>query len=97
MGPGEEFSRIRRKKKIAKLAISTTTSLKTSASFVSSSLTTTGISFCLSLSSDKSTVDMVGNLDVDYATGLRRKRSSIQVGCRVVFLLLLSYFLSSNR
>ena len=48
------------------LAISTTTSPKTSASFVSSSLTT-GISV-LSLS-DKSTVDMVGNVDVDYATG----------------------------
>ena len=48
------------------LAISTTTSPKTSASFVSSSLTT-GTSL-LSLS-DKSTVDVVGNLDEDYATG----------------------------
>ena len=48
------------------LAISTTTSPKTSASFVSSSLTT-GIS--LLSPSDKSTVDMVGNVDVDYATG----------------------------
>jgi hypothetical protein len=35
--------------------------------FVSSSLTRTGISL-LSLS-DKSTVDVVGNLDVDYVTG----------------------------
>ena len=41
-------------------------SSKTSASFVSSSLTT-GISV-LSLS-DKSTLDVVGNVDVDYATG----------------------------
>ena len=41
-------------------------SSKTSASFVSSSLTT-GIS--LLSPSDKSTVDMVGNVDVDYATG----------------------------
>ena len=48
------------------LATSTTTSSKTSASFVSSSLTT-GISL-LSLS-DKSTVDVVGNLDMDYVTG----------------------------
>ena len=47
-------------------AISTTTSPKTSASFVSSSLTTR-ISL-LSLS-DKSAVDVVGNVDVDYATG----------------------------
>jgi hypothetical protein len=48
------------------LATSTTTSSKTSASFVSSSLTT-GISL-LSLS-DKPTVDVVGNLDVNCATG----------------------------
>ena len=48
------------------LATSTTTSSKTSVSFVSSSLTT-GISL-LSLS-DKSAVDVVGDLDVDCATG----------------------------
>ena len=48
------------------LATSTTTSSKTSASIVSSSLTT-GISL-LSLS-DKSAVDVVGDLDVDCATG----------------------------
>ena len=47
------------------LATSTTTSSKTSVSFVSSSLTT-GISL-LSLS-DKSAVDVVGDLDVDCAT-----------------------------
>ena len=46
------------------LATSTTTSSKTSVSFVSSSLTT-GISL-LSLS-DKSAVDVVGDLDVDCA------------------------------
>ena len=45
---------------VGDLAISTTTSSKTSASFASSSLTT-GISL-LSLS-DKSTVDVVGNLE----------------------------------
>ena len=46
------------------LATSTTTSSKSSVSFVSSSLTlTTGISL-LSLS-DKSAVDVVGHLDVD--------------------------------
>jgi hypothetical protein len=49
------------------LATSTTTSSKTSVSFVSSSLTT-GISL-LSLS-DMSAVDVVGDLDVDCATGL---------------------------
>ena len=54
------------------LAISTTTSSKTSASFVSSSLTT-GISL-LSLS-DKSTVDVVGNLDVDYAIAMAHSGS----------------------
>ena len=48
------------------LATSTTTSSKTSVSFVSSPLTT-GNSL-LSLS-DKSAVDVVGDLDVDYATG----------------------------
>jgi len=48
------------------LATSTTTSSKTSASFVSSPLTT-GIS--LLSHSDKSSVDVVGNLGVDYATG----------------------------
>ena len=47
------------------LAISTTTPPQTSGSFVSSSLTT-GISL-LSLS-DKSAVDVVGDLDVDCAT-----------------------------
>ena len=48
------------------LAISITTSPKTSASFISSSLTT-GIS--LLSPSDKLTVDVVGNVEVDYATG----------------------------
>ena len=48
------------------LATSTTTSSKTSVSFVSAPLTT-GNSL-LSLS-DKSAVDVVGDLDVDYATG----------------------------
>ena len=47
------------------LATPTTTSSKTSVSFVSSSLTT---GFSLLSLSDKSTVDVVGNLDVDYAT-----------------------------
>ena len=47
-------------------AISTATSSKTPALFVSSSLTT-GMSL-LSLS-DKSAVDVVEDLDVDYATG----------------------------
>jgi hypothetical protein len=51
--------------KYVDLATSTTTSSKTSVSFVSSSLTT-GISL-LSLS-DKSAVDVVGDLDVDCAT-----------------------------
>ena len=46
--------------------ISTTASSKISASSVSSSLTT-GI-YLLSLS-DKPTVDVMGNVDVDYATG----------------------------
>ena len=46
-------------------ATSTTTSPKISASFVSSSLTNR-VSL-LSLS-DKPTVDVVGNMDVDYAT-----------------------------
>jgi hypothetical protein len=48
-------------------ATSTTTSPKISASFVSSSLTNR-VSLLLSLS-DKSTVDVVGNMDMDYATG----------------------------
>ena len=48
------------------LATSTTTSSKTSVSFVSSSLTT---GFSLLSLSDKSAVDVVGDLDVDYATG----------------------------
>ena len=47
------------------LATSTTTSSKTSVSFVSSSLTT---GFSLLSLSDKSAVDVVGDLDVDYAT-----------------------------
>jgi hypothetical protein len=46
-------------------ATSTTTSSKTSVSFVSSSLTTGN---CLLSLSDKSAVDVVGDLDVDYAT-----------------------------
>ena len=50
-----------------KLATSTTTSSKTSVSFVSSSLTT---GFSLMSLSDKSAVDVVGDLDVDdCATG----------------------------
>ena len=48
------------------LAISTSTSPKSSASFVSSSLTT-GISLLSLL--DKSTVDMVGDMDLDCAAG----------------------------
>ena len=49
------------------LATSTTTSSKTSVSFVSSSLTT---GFSLLSLSDKSAVDVVGDLDVaDCATG----------------------------
>ena len=49
------------------LATSTTTSSKiSSVSFVSSSLTT---GFSLLSLSDKSAVDVVGDLDVDYATG----------------------------
>ena len=48
------------------LATSTTISSKTSVSFVSSSLTT---GFSLLSLSDKSAVDVVGDLDVDCATG----------------------------
>ena len=66
------------------LATSTTTSSKTSVSFVSSPLTT-GNSL-LSLS-DKSAVDVVGDLDVDCATGY------VSVTDSVFYFLIYSSFL----